>query len=477
MQVRDVWVKPLARHRGAPRIFLDGLQCVRTGFAPGDAYEVEVDGTRVVLEKRRDGSRRVSSRKPRREGDAATPVLDINSAELLSIFDGMDAVRVVVANNAVYLLPLATEVKRRERMQRLQGKISAGQPLKVGAIAHGGGLLTQAIHDGLQRAGLECELAFANEIREDLLTHALEHHKAWGASTSALALPMQELIQDDWLMGKLPKLEVLELGGLPCSGASKAGKAKNQNARMEDHASVGHLVHAALTIVNKTQPAVLMLENVIDYSHSASAQILRQQLRDMGYDTHEAVLRGKEWGCLEDRNRWCLVAVTRGMPFSFQDIRPVQLVRSLASVLDEFAPDDPIWKRHEHLVDKRAQDAAKGNNFKMQFIDPAADRVPVLRRGYHKAGSSDPRLPHPSDPDRSRLLTADEHARVKGFDPAIVQGLPQSVAHQMLGQGIVYMPFFEQAQALGRSIVAFCTRQQSAAHDEQVPAERMRAVG
>ena len=153
MAIKDVWIKKMGAHRGSPRIFLDGLQAIRAGFSPGQRFDVEVDGKRVVLSKNEDGSRVVSSR---RKGERDIPVIDINSAELLSVFDGMDAIRVVVGVNGVYLLPLASEARKVERLERLSAKLFNGQPLSAGSLAHGGGVLAHAVHTGLADAGIQC---------------------------------------------------------------------------------------------------------------------------------------------------------------------------------------------------------------------------------------------------------------------------------------------------------------------------------
>jgi len=187
MTPSDVWIKKIGRHRGRPRLFLDGLQAIRAGFAPGERFDVEIDGKRVILSRNQDGSRVVSSRK---KGQEQIPVVDINSAELLSVFEGMDAIRVVVARDRVFLLPLASQAKKVERVQRLQGKLAAGEALSAGSVAHGGGVLAHAVHTGLRDAGIECTLEFANELRDDLLEQAIAHNDIWNDETAALALPM-----------------------------------------------------------------------------------------------------------------------------------------------------------------------------------------------------------------------------------------------------------------------------------------------
>lgn len=474
----DFWIKKVGEHRGSPRIYLDGIQAIRAGFSPGDRFDVVVDDRRVVLQKSQDGSRVVSAKV---RGEREYPVIDINSAELLKMFDGMDAVRLVVQSDRVYLLPLASEAKKVERLNRLSAKLASGETLSAGSLAHGGGVLAHAIHQGLKDAGVKCDMVLANEIRDDLLLQAIENNDAWGDTTSAVALPLQEAAQDDYLMQQLPKLEILEMG-LPCSGASKAGKAKRGNVHMEGHPEVGHLVVSALMIINKTQPAVVLLENVHDYAHSASADILRNQFRDMGYDTHEAVLSGQDFGVLEDRRRWCMVATTRGMTFNFDMIEPpVRAMPTLGDFIDRsIGPDDERWREVTYLKEKRERDEAKGSNFKMQYVYEDSTLVPTIRKAYFKGGSTDPRLAHPSDPNLSRLLTAEEHARIKGVPEHLIEGQSQSNAHQLLGQGIVYEPFRAVGQRVGEAILSLAdarTEEVLAEEQSQAMLSRQRMTG
>lgn len=454
----DVWIKGIGEKRGAPYVYFDGEQAIRAGFSPGQKFSLLIDGEKVVLSANKDGSRTVSAKRNPR-GGSDYPVIDINSKDLSDLFEGMSSIRVVVQQGKVFLLPLATEIKKRERFARIADKMANKEPLAMASLSHGGGVLSHAIHEGLKRAGVQANLAFANEIREDLLQHAIEHNDAWSDDTMAVAMPMQEAAQDDWLLARLPKLECLEMG-LPCSGASKAGASKRGLSKMEDHPEVGHLVFSALMILSKTQPAVVLLENVPEYADSASAMILRYQLRDMGYHTHEAILEGKDFGCMENRVRWCLVAVTEGLDFDINQLAPaVTVVRKLGDYLDSsIGPDDPRYRAVGYLKEKMERDAAKGNSFAMQTVTAESTSVPTLRKGYQKGGSTDPRLLHPTNPELSRLLTAAEHARVKQVPDHLIEGLSDTVAHQLLGQGILYAPF----EAVGHRI-GECLRKVAAA--------------
>lgn len=447
--MQGYYIKKVGEHRGAPRVWLEGAQASRAGFSPGQRYDVEVQGQMVVLQANTDGSRVVSGKVI---GERNNPVIDINSKALLAIFDGMAAIRVVVKQDQIFLMPLASEVKKRERFVRLRDKLENGDPLAIGSLSHGGGILSHAIHSGLEQSGVGSTLAFANEIREELLEHAAIHNDAWSENTQILAAPMQELAFDSRGVASIPKVEIMEMG-LPCSGASKAGKSKRGLEHPEAHPHVGHLVVSALVIVSKANPCFVILENVPEYSQSASADILRNQLKDMGYNTHERILNGKEWGALENRNRWCMVAVSHGIEFDFNQLQPpVVLEKKLGDVLESLALDDPRWTPMQGLKDKEVRDLAAGKGFKMQTFDAEAESIGTVTKGYAKVRSTDPKIKHPTNPDLLRQLTPVEHARIKQVPEHLVDGLCNTTAHEVLGQGIVYAPFKSVGEHVGNSL-------------------------
>ena len=437
-ELTGLFIKKIGNHRGAPRVWLEGSQASNAGFLPGQRYDVQVEGQKVVLQANADGSRVVSSKV---SGERVNPVIDLNSKSLLAVFDGMDAVRVVVKEGQIFLLPLASELKKQERFTRLRARLETGTPLSTASLSFGGGILTHALHAGLAAGGVLSNLAFANEIREELLEHAKVHNDAWAPSTIPLAAPMQELAFDERAMSHLPKIDVLEMG-LPCSGASPAGKSKRALSHPEDHPEVGHLVVGALMILAKANPSIVVLENVPQYAKSASASILRTQLRDLGYRTHETTLNGKQWGSLEDRTRWCMVAVSEGIPFSFDQLQPgpVPVVR-VKDILDPVPLDHPSYKDRQGLKDKMERDKAAGKGFMMQFVSEDDLRVGTLTKGYMKDRSTDPKLLHPTDSELSRLFTPAEHARVKGVPERLIAGLSATTAHGVVGQSVSYPCF------------------------------------
>lgn len=450
--MQTIKVHKIGQNKGAPRVWLEGKQPFRAGFEPGKRYTVEVihEKNMVALKVADVGDRYVSHKE--RCGNEV-PIIDINSQSMLGLFDGMDCIRVIMQQGMIFLLALATEVRKKERINRLHEKLEKGESIAVGSLSHGGGVLSNAIHAGLERAGVESYLAFANDIDAELLEHAQLHNEIWSDKTQFLAAPMQELAFDEYASARLNKVEVLE-AGIPCTAHSVAARAKKkEQALPEDDPNVGHLVVAFLAIIAKVNPNVIVLENVPGYQASSSMSIIRNQLHDMGYLVHESVLVASDWNCLEARQRLCMVAVTSGMEFNFESLLvPEKIERKLGEVLDAVAEDDGCWSAMDYLKAKEIRDAAKGNSFAMQVFDKDSDHINTIRKGYHKNGSSDPKIAHPSNPNLLRLLNQFEHARCKDIPEHLIAGMSKTAAHELLGQSIAYPPFVAVGHLVGLAL-------------------------
>jgi DNA (cytosine-5)-methyltransferase 1 len=448
-------IRNLKTNRNIPRLWLQGAVASNAGFVPRKRYSVEVQtegeglGKKVTLKLSDDGKRVVTGAV---KGDKEVPVIDLNSREVLGIFEGMEQVRIVIGEGEISIMPLATQVRIKERLDRIRDKVSRGEPLSVGSLSHGGGVLSLAIHDGLKAAGHSVKLAFANDIREDLLEHAQSKNPAWTADTQMLSAPMQELAFDYEAMGKLASCDLLE-AGLPCQGASLSGRAKGGLDCAEAHEDVGHLLVAFLAILARVNPAAAVIENVPPYQNTASMWILRHSLRDMGYVVHETVLDGADWNVMEHRKRMCLVAVTVGMEFSVDSIlMPAPETHTLSECLDDVAEDASCWSEMQYLRDKEVRDKADGKGFAMQLVGPESTKIGTIGKGYAKNRSTEPKVVHPTNPSLLRLLSPAEHARVKGVRTELIDGLCATIAHEMLGQGIVPAPFVAVGKALGQCI-------------------------
>ena len=445
-------------HRGRPRLWLQGRQASCAGFLPGKRFCVRKDEERnmLILELASDGTNKVS-RKLNKDGEVELPVIDINSAEVLSVFDGFGSLRIISQKMRIIILPSAVELAKKERLARLRAKVASGDPITVGSISQGGGVLSHALHKGLKASGLRPKLAFANDIRPELLAQAAAHNDAWDEETISLAAPMQELAFDVWAMDHLPKVEILE-AGIPCSGASRSGRAKRGAGHAEAHPEVGHLIAPFLAIVAKVQPAIVQVENVVPWGSSASMHILNYQLRDLGYQVHETVLHAGDWNVLEHRQRLCIVAVTEGLEFDFSLLRrPEKVERQVGEVLEDVPEGDERWSTMSYLVEKEIRDRQKENsNFKMQILTAASSFCPTITKGYSRVRGTDPKLRSPHDPSLLRQFTLVEHARMKGIPLHLIEGLGLTIGHELMGQSVCYDPFVAVGELLGVTARASC---------------------
>lgn len=454
----------LGERKGQKRLWLEGRRLARAGITPGQHFELShveqtgKAGKGLVMRFVDTGERRVSRRK---RGGEELPVIDVSGEELTRTFGGAERVRVVIRPGSIEITVHHHDRATAERAGRLIERLQAREPLRMGSLAHGGGILDHALHRGLQAAGVPVELAFANESDGDYLEASLANNPIWHKDAIAIEAPMQDV---EWR--KLPPVDILA-AGLPCTGASLSGRSKNRLAKAEEHETAGPLFVAFIAAIQTLRPSVILLENVPQYGTTTSMTVIRSVLDSLDYELHETVLDGFELGALERRNRFCLVATNPEVPFAFDGLHPVRDREScIQDILDDIDSDDPIWKEYRYLADKEVRDQEAGKGFRRQLLDGAEDSLGTIGRGYAKARSTEPFIRHPTDSGRSRLLTPAEHARVKAVPESLVAGLSATRAHEILGQSVVHSAFEAVGQHLGRALAAL----RGAVHPEPMAA-------
>lgn len=444
MKVVASVVREIKENRGKPRLWLQGSIPQRAGFNPGAAYEVEHlnDRTAIVLRVKPDGRYTVSKKEVKGKEE---PLIDLNSVATLGGFAGMSAVRIVMGPNQIWVLPLAGEVKAKERKVRLMQELAEGR-VTTAEICHGAGIMANGIHHGLKSVGIRPELVWALEHEQDALEVAIANNDAWSPETIPLALKMQDLAwSDDFVMSRVPKVSIVS-AGVPCTAASKAGRSKKHLAMPENDPNAGQLCAPLLAIIAKINPAIVVIENVLPWFNSASASIVRTSLKDMGYELSEIAVDCGQYA-IEARERQVLVASTRGISIDINSlIPPPRMVQTLGDVLEDIPVDSALWSTMDYLKEKEKRDIADGKGFRMSICGPDSVTIGTCGRGYGKVRSSEPKIPHPTDPTLLRQLTEKEHARVKGIPEKLIAGVSTTRAHELLGQSVVW-PLFKAVGA------------------------------
>jgi DNA (cytosine-5)-methyltransferase 1 len=441
-------------NRGAPRIYIEGVAPGRAGFSPGMRFTLikhergNVQG--LILRIDTTGNRQVSQKI--RNGREKS-VIDINSCQALDILNGHEEVRVIMRVGEIWILPSSLEIRRRARLARLAAEIASGE-LSTAEVSHGIGVMANAIHEGLKEAELNPRMSWAIEIEDDSLEQAMVSNSAWSDDTVPIAMPLQEVaFSDTFVRESLSPVSMLN-AGLPCTAASVAGRAKKRLAKPEDDAKAGHLVMGFLAIVAQSNPAVMILENVIPFWGSAGAAMLRTQLRELGYEIHQLDLIGSDFA-IESRVRRVTIAVTRGLVIDAKEFRPdAYNEQPLSEVLESVALDDSSWSRMDGLKAKEQRDIDSGKGFRMEIANYDTTHCGMIGRGYSKCRSTEVKIAHPTQDGLLRQLTPIEHCRVKGIPEVLIEGAGSATrCHEMLGQSVIWPAFKQLAKWLGTTII------------------------
>ena len=444
----DVSIISIGFNKGAKRVWLQGNMLSRAGFVPHARFDTVKEGNAIVLQVR-DVAKRGVSVKRRKEQEI--PVIDINNSELLDMYEGLDTVRVIYQDRKIYILPLASELRKRERIERAKQLMISGQPLAVGSLAHGIGVMDDAVAEGFRQAGIKTKLKFANEIRFDLIDHCMSLNRTFDNETIALHGKMQELAYDEYVMQKVGRVDLIT-AGIPCSAASVAGRAKCKTSRPEQHEQVGHLVASIVAMLSRFNPLAFLGENVVPYSNSASMDILRTVFDDFGYDLYESTANGADWNALEHRERFVFVAMTKGVSFFPNDLEmPEKISRTLGEILENIPLDDERWRPMQGLKDKEIRDAAAGKSFAMQIFDADDQKICTLTKGLAKVRSTDAKIQHPVNPDLLRVPTSNEHAAAKGIPHEMLGDLSETIRHEGLGQSVIYQKMVSYGKLIAKS--------------------------
>ncbi|MDQ2077438.1 DNA cytosine methyltransferase [Marinimicrobium sp. ABcell2] len=427
-------------HRGRRRIYLDGRKLGRQGLRPGQRYNVVSKDEALCLEIAEQGKYTVSRRTV---GGDLVPVIDCCAAEIAELFEGVEMVRVAVKAKTIVITAHQHSTNAAARERRLATKLALGRPLDICSLFHGGGVMDKSLHAGLKRAHIKSRVAVAVELESQYLESSLRNNpELWDDRSQVFESP----VQDVDLLDIDREVDVL-VAGIPCTGASKSGRAKNKLQFAESHSAAGAMFFSFLQFAQSLNPSIIIIENVTPYAFTASMEVIRSVLDSLGYRLQERVLEGNAFGALEVRKRLAVVAVSKGIPIgSVEDIMPVREKEArLSDVLEPIALDDERWKPFTYLAEKEARDVAAGKNFTRRLLTGEESFCGTSGRGYSKARSTEPFIRHPTNPALSRLFTKTENAAVKTVPPEVVNGLSDTVAHQVLGQGVIFAAF----EALG----------------------------
>ena len=440
----------MGSNRGTARLWLEGGRLERCGFEAGAKFKVELDlvARQVRLKLDAQGDRTVSGRKKTLNDGIVrtTPIVDIAGASLGEALGEGARLRAVLATGEIVfdLHPVEKAIEARE--SRTREHLQAGF-LTESALCAGVGVATLALQEGVEDAGVQTRVDWVIDRDGRYLDLA-----AWNNPAITPETRLYEASLEEVETAALTGTDLMQVS-LPCTGHSPSGKAKRGLNQAEDHPTDALATYGLMRILEAVNPSVVVSENVVGARESASYALIRAYLHEQGYVIFEDILDSAQAGTIEDRKRWWMVALSRGFAEGFTMDSVPALPRAfdtLGDVMEAVDHQDTRWKAFEYLEVKAIADAASGKGFRRQLVDESTTTVGTIGRGYAKARSTEPFIVRPDG--MQRLLTPTEHARVKGIPEGLVAGVSDTVAHEVLGQSILYGHAKGIGQALGEHL-------------------------
>jgi DNA (cytosine-5)-methyltransferase 1 len=445
----------IGESRSLPRLWLEGQKLAAAGIKIGVRYCINVTSAlkRVELRPAPDDYQGQTFLVSKRErNNIVSPLIEIRTDLFKEVFELGSKVRVTIRQGRIVIAISHIANRIAERVKRFLDKLQGKEPLAVVSLFHGGGVLDKAMHSGLQKAGVNSFVQVGVELESEFIDASLRNNpELWTEESTIIQGDIREI---NLLGGNIPQCDAI-FAGIPCTGASRAGASKNKLSCAEEHSEAGSMFVDFLDWVKASNPGIVVIENVPEYSKSSSMMVIRSKLTTLGYVLSEVILDGNEMGALEKRCRMCVVGITPGIgnPFDFGQLAPMrQKEACLADILEDVPLDSDRWKSYDYLADKAERDLAAGKGFKRQLLDGNAVSCGTIGKDYMKGRSTEPFIIHPENPSLSRLLTPEEHARVKAAPNSLIHGLAPTTQHQLLGQAVVFTAFEAVGYLLGLTI-------------------------
>ncbi|WP_305845390.1 DNA cytosine methyltransferase [Photobacterium leiognathi] len=422
----------IGMNKGVKRVWLEGVRLAKAGFKVGDSISVKSESDKVVV-KRDDAANKIVSK--RKKGDSYLPIIEITGSKLDGFNEG-ESIRVMISPKGIIITKGKLETTHNKMLDRLFDKIKHNKPLKTLSVFHGGGVLDRAIHTGLDSVGVKSKVAVAVELEAKYIESSISNNSM--------------LFDDDSVIIESP-VELLNLGcddqfdvtimGIPCTGASIAGRTKNKLANAESHDTAGSLFHYALMAAVKSP--IVIIENVVPYMNTVSYSVIESVLKAQGYSIQTTVLNGNDFGAIENRDRMCAIAVLNEIAdkFDVSKIISNQEPPMIAEILEDVPDDSKRWKTFQYLIDKEIRDKEAGKGFARNLVDGTERKCGTIGRLYHKCRSTETYVKATFDDVKTRLFTPIEHARVKTIPEDLVAGQCDTTAHEILGQSVIFNCF------------------------------------
>lgn len=233
---------------------------------------------------------------------------------------------------------------------------------------------------------------------------------------------------------EIPVHDIL-IAGFPCQAFSQAGKQLG----FED--TRGTLFFDIARILNEKRPKSFLLENVknlVRHDKGKTFKVIKNTLLELGYSVHHKVLRARDFGVPQNRERIYIVGFDKNQVSnydSFKFPKPTYEPTKLGNILENNANEkytisDKLWEGHQR---RKAEHQNKGNGFGYTLFNADSEYTNTISARYYKDGSE---ILIEQKGKNPRKLTPRETARLQGFPENFIIPVSDTQAYKQFGNSV-----------------------------------------
>lgn len=232
----------------------------------------------------------------------------------------------------------------------------------------------------------------------------------------------------------IPDHDIL-VAGFPCQAFSQAGK------KLGFADTRGTLFFEIARILRYKKPKAFLLENVKNlksHDNGNTYKIIEQTLKSLNYDVSSAILKAKDFGVPQNRERIYIVGFNKDKVknynrFSFPAKSPTNI--SVGDILEPFVDtkytiSDALWNGHQR---RKKEHKAKGNGFGYSLFNDKSKYTNTLSARYYKDGSE---ILIEQNGINPRKLTPREAARLQGFPEDFIIPVSDTQSYKQFGNSV-----------------------------------------
>lgn len=281
---------------------------------------------------------------------------------------------------------------------------------------------------GIGGIRLGFEQAFADNIKcvfsSEIDKYAIKTYQANFANEEVFG----DITQID--ENNIPEHDIL-LAGFPCQPFSQAGLKKG----FDDIR--GTLFFDIERILIAKRPQAFLLENVKQlkgHDKGRTLQIILKHLQDIGYKTFVEVLKARDFGIPQNRERIYIVGfLNHNIDFSFPE--PLNIETKVGNILekqvdDKYTISDKLWQGHQR---RKKENKEKGKGFGYGLFNENSPYTNTISARYYKDGSE---ILIEQKNKNPRKITPREAARLQGFPENFIIPVSDAQAYRQFGNSV-----------------------------------------